>query len=216
MYTEIKLVLVKRDVRGVRDFGESHILINDNPYEPKDSQKGLHELIRKMFTELASKQGCHLEHVIAISTLSKELPKTISSLALLSHFYYCDKHGNRVGEELESNVLDSVRVIMGLITWMENEKIHFKENVSACEVKRTCVICGTIQEGWVKRQNNLPPNRLIPGWPAKNCFDPKCLSHKIEKKIDPEYGIPREPTDRKRKEDEVDRMLQAVVRRTKR
>ena len=153
--------------------------------------------MQKVFAELASKQGSHLEHVIAISTLSNEIPKTISGLALLSHFYYCDKHGNRVGEELEPNVLESVRTVIGLITWLRSS--HFKRD----EIMRsqTCVVCGNIQRGRQTGQFtggvHLDPG---PGSGVKErieypklCTNPDCLSCEIEKKIDPEYKIPKAP-----------------------
>jgi hypothetical protein len=198
-------------------FKKTCILVNGKPYEPTDSQKGLRNLIWEMFAKLSSKQGNYLEHVTAIyNVLSNKNPKTVQELTLTGCLYYCDRYGNHVGTELKPEALKSVRAVIGLIMWLKNEDSHFKEDVNFMHALRTCMICGTVQHGSIIGQNNIPPYKPIPEWPAKNCFNPKCLSHKIEKMIDPEYKIPKESTGEEKEQDEIDRMLQAVVSRTKR
>lgn len=212
----IKIEMIPIRTYGVSD--KSVILVDGNPYKPEDSESGLRELIHKTFNKLTFTPyhpGDGITNVTAFSKMSTNNPEHVLHIAELDPFYYSDKYGNHLAGNMEPNVLESVRTVIDLITWLENKNSHFEESVSFLHALRTCVICGTVQHGSIIGQNNIPPRKTIPGWPAKNCLNPDCLSHEIGKMIDPEYEIPKEPAGEKKKQDEVDRMLQAVANRIK-
>ena len=184
---------IKIEMVPMKPRGEGSLLYVDGQlYKPQESEKGLRGIIGMMFTRLIYKQDSCINHVIAHSRISSELPTKISDLVLIDSFYYNDRHGNHLGKELPVNIRKNVQMVIGLITWLENKDVHFKENVSSIEIVRTCVVCGTKQNGVSLGRNNIPPRKPIPGWPAKHCLNPDCLSHEIEKMINPGYKIPEE------------------------
>ena len=176
----------------IKPRGEWSLLYVDGRlYKPQESQKGLREIIEKMFEDLIYKQDSNISRVTAHSSLSNKTPKKICDIAAIDPFYYNDMYGNYLGEHLNTSVLKTVKTVITLVTWLEikNKKAHFREHVNFLRASRTCVICKTVQEGRIIGRNNIPPCKPIPEWSAKYCLNPDCLSHRINKMIDPDYEV---------------------------
>ena len=188
----IKIEMIPIITYGVSD--KSVILVNNVPYTPKKSETGLHKLIQQTFTKLAFtpyNPNGGVTKVTAFSRIIIKNPENILQIAELDPFYYSDKYGNHLYEDMEPSTVEKVRVVISLITWLKNKNSRFKENVSLLHAMRTCVLCGTVQNGSIVGTNNIPPCKPIPSWPSNYCFNPDCLSHEIEKMIDPKYEVPK-------------------------
>jgi hypothetical protein len=209
MAIKIKMIPMKPRGEG------SLLYVDEQLYKPQESEKGLCGIIGVMFTRLIYKQDSCINHIIAHSRLSSELPTKISDLALIDPFYYNDRHGNHLGKELSVNVLQNIRMVIGLITWLRSE--HFKRD----EIIRsqTCIVCGNIQRGRQTGQFtggvHLGPGPGSGGeerieYP-KLCTNPNCLSHEIEKMINPEYKIPEESLKEEGEQSEFEKVLQEIA-----
>jgi hypothetical protein len=177
---------IKIEMIPMKPRGEGSLLYVDGQlYKPQKSEKGLRGIIGMMFTRLIYKQDSCINHVIAHSRLSSEIPTKISDLALIDPFYYNDRHGNHLGKELPVNVLQNMRMVIGLITWLRSRR--FKKGTRT----RTCVICKNTQQGKIVGHANMSMTPII-HWPSNYCLNPDCFSHEIEKMINPGYKIPEE------------------------
>lgn len=129
--------------------------------------------------------------VLLKSHISDKIPETLFEVPENDIFLCLNKDGWHKRSSISAHTLRSILIVAGLIVWTENENCRFKKRVNFLKASRTCMICKKIQAGEILGYANLS-NAPIPKWPAKYCLNPDCLSHRINKMIDPSYEIPEE------------------------
>lgn len=90
--------------------------------------------------------------------------------------------------ELEERAIsEKLRVNLAVFAWtMMTIDEHFNQGTRCSPGERCCIICGEIHRGKITGYNNIPPIKPNYDWPI-HCANPGCISHEIEKVLDPEY-----------------------------
>ena len=174
---------------------DSNIFIGDNLYTPSYPQRnlsGLYEATDDMFEHLSKRNVCE---ILAYSCITAITPSSIMYIAHIDPFRFLHECIWKNAETLPSSLREKVRKVIGLITWLESE--HFKYNTRTL---RSCIICNEKQHG--KGTGQFFGGFHSPSTPSlgneekynfsPHCLNPYCLSHEVEKIIDPDYEISKE------------------------
>jgi len=202
MTHRFKIIVVKRRSH------KSAILLNDELYEIPEDEKssGIRTNAAAMFAHLA---GTEIKSVLAHCDLSEGSDSIYSLLQIDPFFFESERGGNCLEEEIvqtAKGTAEAVRITLALIVWSNmQEKERFLQSPMS-EYMRTCVFCNEMQEGEFGGRVNLSLNTIV-RWPSSYCTNPDCLSHKIEKAIDPEYEIPEVAFEKRRKLVELGEIL---------
>jgi len=163
------------------EYNEAAIMHTDSD----EARKAMDAMFKDLYEE-------NIFEILLKSRISDKTPETLSEVTENDILLCLNKDGwHNKGNSISAHTLRSVLVVAGLIVWTEDENCRFKERVNFLKASRTCMICKKIQAGEILGYANLS-NAPIPKWPAKHCLNPDCLSHKINKMIDPDYEVPEE------------------------
>lgn len=196
MTINIRILIERRDPHGIgiktKNLCDSVILLGDNVFTTSSLSQdtsGLEELLITMFENL---DGMGVREVIAYSQVANTNSKSIEDIVNIKPFKFLFKWGWQ-SAHITPTLEEKVREVIGLITWVKSD--HFKKGI--IDIYRECVICTNTQQGNVQGFANLSRTPLM-GWISKHCTNPDCLSHKIEKMIDPDYCVPKEAFEEQR------------------
>jgi len=187
MTINIKILIERRNphVFGIKakNLHDSSILLGDNVFTTDNSSQntsGLEELIIDMFENL---DGMGIREVIAYSNISDAKPDSIKNIAIIDPFKFFFPWGWQKAD-ITPSLYKKVEKVLGLITWMKSD--HFKRELHSSY--KECIICEKTR------------NESIQGY-VKHCTNPDCLSHKLEKMIDPGYCVPKEAVEEQGNDD---------------
>ena len=158
---------------------------------PKNGTSGLCHVIENMFEHLAD---VGVYEIIAHSDISNSNSSSISDISKINPFIFLCRHGWLEVNCLPTEIFKEIQNVITLITWTQSERFS---NHAGGEI-RNCVICnntqhgkwtGQIVGGFISDASTAHGTRKVYSFP-KNCTNPVCLSHKIEKAINPSYKTP--------------------------
>lgn len=186
---KIQLLVVKPNPK------EDSLLFTNDKLEafPEKNQYGLKKEMEELFSRV-SEAGIH--EILAYSQPVWGPDKTISELVVVDPLRFLSTKGwEKISGKAEISI--KIREFIILITWLNSE--HFK--VETFGGGGTCIICNEVQPrrptgqmigGFSSDVNRPPHNREMYERLSDYCLNPDCLSHEIEKMINPDYTIPKE------------------------
>lgn len=173
---------------------DSEVVHNEKTYYPRSFKPGLeialieafdsfllHDVLSMQLKTSIVREACDFDHLVEVS------PETRIFLDRGRKYSF---DGFRRLNDVHPAFLRSLSLVANLLTWhFASAQERFRRG-KLPSVSRVCVLCGETQ---VRDRNALKPNTIDKdlGWPL-GCFNPDCLSHKIEKTINPGY---QKPTD---------------------
>ncbi len=168
----------------------SIIFFEDKPCVVSEAQQNQHDtqgfnkIILNTFRKLREEK---ISDVVAYSVFTNK--KTEVGMVNICPFQFKNRQDSKWYDacSLPENISKQLRMLIALIMWMNSE--HFKYK---CEILRLCIICdrGQYKKTRPAISDTLHPKE-IPAWSSDYCLNPDCLSHRIEKMIDPDYAIPK-------------------------
>lgn len=178
------MLKVRLLIAGPDPVRDSLLFINDELKTfPDEKQRGLKEKLDALFATL------HNTGVVEVIAYGKSNwnahQKTVDTILSIDplRLLFADEW---IAPVDSSELATRGREVVTLIAWLSSECF---ERLTA--TSRRCVICGSTQHGNIMGYANLSGTPYV-HWVSCYCLNPECLSHTIEKMIDPDYEIPKE------------------------
>lgn len=176
----------------------SRVYLGEKPLRLRDFQKhGQRSALERITTEimrippnLIIPFAMHMDtYEVDFQLTFQQKPEFMEDIVRVDVLLFTNK-GWREPEERA--ISEKLRVDLAIFAWtMMTPDEHFDQGTRCSPGERCCIICGEIHRGKLIGYNNLPPIKPNYDWPI-HCANPGCISHEIEKIIDPGYVfVPR-------------------------